>query len=52
MNRSPETYLDSWVSPMDSIGPILSSAVAEEPELGSVQGRLLYVALFSRVCCL
>ena len=46
MNSRPETYLNSWVSPMDSIGPILSSAVAEEPELGSVEGRLCVVCIF------
>ena len=49
MNRSPETYLNSWVSPRDSIGPILSSAVAQEPEFGSVKGLLSYGAVFSCV---
>ena len=49
MNRSPETYLNSWVSPMDSIGPILSSAVAQEPELGSVEGLLVFSCVLSVV---
>ena len=51
MNRRPETYPNSWVSSRDSIRPILSSAVAQEPELGSVEGLLSYGALFSGVWC-